>query len=806
MKYITFRNSFQNVTFHNSIRHYFAMKHQLKITLANIRKSRHTSALNLIGLSSAFAAFILIMLYVWNEYQFDRYHENAENIYRVEFKDPEGSKTGVFLLGPTGETLVNEFSNIVNSTTYMPWGKWGEQPFSYESNTGIHRSYEDYAFADEHLTEVFTFDFICGPEQPLYNNETAMVNETFARKAWKDEDPLGKTINTGGNKYTVTAVFRDLPENSIFTSPIILKIPTDGFIGEARKSWNVTNYPQFIKTTKGTNAEELSTMINEISSVPSRYRFFDNGKTMAEIVARPISELRFTKEVAENPLFGTNNKMFVDSLFIVGILIILVAMINYINFATAHLPKRMKTFNINRIIGSSKWNSAEQMMLETILLYTMAFVIALTLAYYLNKSFSVPVLGYQIPFEKNVFVLVTSAIIALVGAFIAGIYPAIVSTTGKPIQSLKKTQSGINENLRGTFTVFQFAATIALLVSTLTVIKQVRFMENTDLGFNKEHTFVLPMFTEIKDNYSTFENEILASPHIKQMTCSRAVPGRGQEANVFTVDDQRCAVYDWAVGDGYMEMMDFDIIEGRGFHKNSEADKGNFICNETAAKKYNWKLGTKINDKQIVGIMKDFNLVSLRETIEPFVFHKAYSLDETRTISLKLNGNNTKEALADIKTAFEKFCPEIPFKGHFLDDELNMLYAKESQQSKLITFFSILSAIVSMLGILGLSIFMCQQKIKEIGIRKVNGAKISEVLIMLNKSFVKWVLIAFCLATPIAVWLMKQWLNNFTFKTELNWWLFAIAGFVALAIALLTVSFQSWKAAARNPVEALRYE
>jgi len=314
------------------------------------------------------------------------------------------------------------------------------------------------------------------------------------------------------------------------------------------------------------------------------------------------------------------------------------------------------------------------------------------------------------------------------------------------------------------------------------------------------------MYDEIRNRYSAFRDKVKTSPYVEDLGCSRAVPGVAQEYNIFVVDGQSCFAWNWAVDDNYMKMMDFEIVDGRGFLENSEAENGNFICNETAAQKYNWKVGTKINDKQIVGIMKDFNMVSLREEIEPFVFRKAASPNELGVVSIKLQGNNQHQALADIKTVFEEFCPEIPFRGYFLNDQLNLLYAKETQQSRLITFFSLLSVIVSMLGILGLSIFMCQQKIKEIGIRKVNGAKVAEILSMLNKDFAKWVLIAFVIATPIAYYTMNKWLENFAFRTSLTWWIFALACLLSLGIALLTVSFQSWKAATKNPVESLRYE
>jgi putative ABC transport system permease protein len=253
-------------------------------------------------------------------------------------------------------------------------------------------------------------------------------------------------------------------------------------------------------------------------------------------------------------------------------------------------------------------------------------------------------------------------------------------------------------------------------------------------------------------------------------------------------------------------MMGFKILEGRNFLKDSEAEAQNVICNEAAARKFGWKLNTLVGSGHIVGIMKDFNYISLREQVEPFMFWYSNDSKHFGAISLKLtDGANTK-ALADIGKIYSSLNPKFPFRYYFLDDHLNLLYSKENQQAKLVTAFSLLSVIVSVLGILGLSIFMCQYKIKEIGIRKVNGARISEVMAMLNRDFIKWVAIAFIIATPVAYFAMNRWLESFAYKTTLSWWIFALAGLLALGIALLTVSWQSWKAATRNPVEALRYE
>ena len=783
------------------------MKQQFKFAFKNLKRSSFTTLLNLIGLTTAFAAFILIMLYVWNEKHFDSYNEHVNEIYRLEVKSPDNPKTSIYMLGPTGSTLVDEFPEIEASTTFMPWGKWGEETFFWENAGEQIKSFEDYSYSDKYLTDVFTFNILKGEKkQPLSQPGSAIVSEQFAQKAWGKTDPIGKQLKSNGNTYTVTAVFARLPENSVIQSPIILTLPSNSWLAESAKGWNVTNYPQFIKVAKGTDPDNLNNQINSQSIVRSKYMFFQNGTISAEIVARPLRNLHFSNEAAETPLFTTNSCTFVNSLFWIGILILLVATINYTNFATATVPKRVKSISVARIIGSSRFNAVTISILETVIIFASSFVAAFGFALIINQHFTKLVVGYTLPFFENPNLLLGIAFGCIILGILTGLYPALSLTSGKPVETIKKFGVNTKLNFRGALTISQFSATIALIAVSTLVVKQVRYMEEANLGFQKNNTLVLRMNNDLKQNYTSFENKLQTIAQISGVSRSRAVPGQAQEMRSFNINGQNCSVWFWAVDGNYIDLMEFEIVEGRNFIKNSQAEQPNMICNETAARQYGWEVGTRIGNGVLVGIMKDFNFVSLREEVQPFSFWYSNSNQPFACISIKLNSGNVKEILARIEKIYNEFSPNTPFHYYFLDDKLNMLYLRESQQVKLITFFSLLSVIVSILGILGLSTFMCQYRVKEIGIRKVNGAKIIEVLTMLNKDFVKWVAIAFVIATPIAYYAINKWLENFAYKTELSWWIFALAGLLALGIALLTVSWQSWRAATRNPVEALRYE
>lgn len=786
------------------------MKHLVRIAWGNLRKSTSTTLLNLLGLVSAFATFTLILLYAWNEYHFDGFQENKAEIYQLGYKIPAQDQTNVFMYGPTGQTLCSEFPDFKLSTTYSPQGMFsGEQKFLYESTPGTMKStYEHFAYTDENLLRIFTFNFIHGVgPNPLDAPQSAIVNESFARKIWGDSDPIGKTLEFTTREMhslcTITGVFKDLPKNSIFGCPIIVRYPTEGRMSENIKSWGMINFPQFVLVKPGSTRKHLEELMNKQSMVRAKYQWMDNGKTAGSLIARPLGDMHFLSEKGPFQIFESNNKTFVDSLLAIGFLILLIAIINFINFTTAQISMRMKTFSISRIIGGGPWNAMFQLLTETLFLFFVSFVLGMAVAWFINQYFSVWVLGYKLPVS---IALGYSFLIILLMGILSGVYPALALMSANPVEKLKQPTFRVKSTFKDVLTVFQFTATIALIAVSIGIFKQIRYMESADVGYTKGNIYVVGLNDELRQKFDTFRDKLMTSPHVKQIACSAGVPGKLMLMNGFEFKGKKVGVYDWGVDDQYMDMMGFKMVDGRGFIKDSETEDGNYICNETAAKKYEWKVGDKLRDGQLVGIMKDFNLISLREEITPFVFSKVSSKSNLGFASIKFSDGHNKEVLALAREIYKELCPnDIPTE-YFLDDHLNLLYIKENQQAWLITFFSLLSVIVSVLGTLGLSIFLCQRKVKEIGIRKVNGAQVPEIVSMLNLDFVKWVVIAFVIATPIAYYIMRQWLSDFAYKTSLSWWIFALAGLLSLGIALLTVSWQSWKAATRNPVEALRYE
>lgn len=792
-----------------------------KTVCRNIKAYKTSSVFNFIGLITAFTVFVLIMLYVHTEYSFDTYHQGYKDIYRLEVKTPDKSKSSVYMSGLTKDVIEEQLPEVMATTLYMPWGKWIEILFEWEHEGEQKTGYNDYAISDKHLTEVFTFDFLhAASDTPLAEPNSVMVSEAFALKLWGTTEVMGKTLKVADivsseqNEYRVTAVFRTPPKNSIFNEPAIFSFPTTGWLEAMYKSWGIVNFPEFIKVTPGTDHSLLQAGISSIDILKEKYSFYDKGSKRAEVMARPLSELRFTKDVVENPLFNTNNRASVNILLIVGIFILVIAMLNYINFATAMLPKRMKNIGVSRILGSSGRRVATLHITEAVLFFVISFLIGIVLAAVVNRHFGTGLFEYRLDFTLCIIPLLVIALVAILSGVVAGTIPALGSMAITPTDAVKRKYALVRSSSRGWLTVVQFAATIALIAMSALTIKQVRFMKNRPLGFDKENRMVITTTNDLLRNLNAFELTLQNSPLIEATALSSGVPGVPSNMEGFRFNDETYQTWLWNVDDKYIKMMDFELIEGRHFLPNSEAERNSVIINETAKRQFGLELGSHIMKGdadgnpiyfQVVGVVKDFNFASLRERVEPFMFR--YLPNPFHGfVNVKLATNDVKSTVDFVTKEYNKLSPNEPIRYYFLDEQLNLLYEKEDRVIGMIAMFSLLSLVVSVLGVLGLSIFTSQYRTKEIGIRKVNGASVPEIVRMLNRNVLDWLVIAFVIATPIAYWAMNRWLENFAYKTALSWWIFALAGLAALIVALLTVSWQSLRAATRNPVEALKYE
>jgi putative ABC transport system permease protein len=510
--------------------------------------------------------------------------------------------------------------------------------------------------------------------------------------------------------------------------------------------------------------------------------------------------------------FAYVNPVILNVLALLTLVLMIMGAVNFINFATSQAPLRAKALSVLQVLGGKRLSSMAQIVAESVILSVAALILSLIL-YWISYSFIETMFDISgLSMVNRPWFMLWFVLFAIGFGILAGLYPARYITSSPLAQSVKGQIrfSGKGKYFRNSLITIQFIFTIALLASAFVIEKQLNFWQNFDLGINKEHVVYMNTTNVLRDHYQALADELMKNENIADYTYSQFIPGNVGMGWGREVDGQYIQLMCWPVDDRFLDFFGIKIADGRGFSKGSQADINTFILNKKAVEKFGWNnpLERQMNGfdftGQIVGVAENINFASLKEEVGPMQFWRT----DTRknNLILRLKPGNYTQTMAFIQNTAHKFDPKNQFEVKFLDDALNKLYDKEKRMAHFIEFVALWCMLLAVTGLLGLIIFICRDRIKEIGIRKVNGATIAEVVSMLNRDIVQWVFIAFVLATPIAWYAMNKWLESFAYKTSLSWWIFALAGLLALGIALLTVSWQSWKAATRNPVEALRYE
>jgi putative ABC transport system permease protein len=703
------------------------------------------------------------------------------------------------------------------------------------AENNIYARYKDNKFiekriyyADPNLFDVFDFKLTEGDKtQALSNPNTILLTRSAVKKYFGNENPMGKSVTLLNNQnFMVTGVLEDLPGNSHLQFDLIassLSLPE-----RERVDWgSFNNVYTYVMAKEGVDPkvfeQKFETCLKKYEDQviikyinPSVKEFEKNGNYFKHNL-QPLSDIHLNSSFAEEATtFG--NLRFLIILAITGILILVIACSNFINLSTATAAKRAKEIGVKKIIGSMKKDIFFQVMAEIFIYCIMSLILAIVLLAItlpvLNK-FSGIILNFNVFFNKTGLLLIT--LMPIVVTILAGIYPTFFINRFKLIETVKGKSNVNNQKpwLRGGLVAMQFTIFIVLIVSTITINKQINLMRSQNPGFNKENVLVVKNMFYLGDQMASFKNELLKSPSIISASFSSSIPSMDDFAgNAFRQKGQKekYLMDRMQVDADFLKTLDTKMVDGHFFSNNLKSENNLAIINEQAAKLLGWsdsndKILTDINggehDFQVIGIVKDFHMKSLRENAKPLVL---FVSDMSNYLAIRIQPGDISTMLDRVKDQWGKFNNDAPFEYFFLDQSFDAQYRSEERLSKIIGLFTLVAIIIACLGLFGLVSYTATQKIKEIGIRKVNGARISEVLIMLNKDFVKWIAIAFAIATPIAWFVMQRWLENFACKTDLSWWIFVVTGFLTLGIALITVSFQSWKAATRNPVEALRYE
>jgi len=780
----------------------------LKLIIRSLKKNMAISLLNVLGLTIGLTVSALIFLFVIKENSTDKFIPNLDRIYCITSHNET-------YLSHKEINLIKEELPDVDKITYcsVDWSpqiflKRGEDKFKVEK----------MMTADTCFFRVFQFQTVWGnPQTALNTSNKLVITKSLSNKIFGNENPVGKTVVYNATYLQdevveIGAVIEDFPEESSWYFDAMLSFQTNYKIPwyvNNMKHWGTCNYKAFARTDNGVTEAAFLNKLAHISTdkVPQKQRALSFGLVPFSKVYFDLPELTFLKH---------GNKLTLSIIGVSGVLIFLLACINYINMTTAQRGKRAKNIGIIKTLGGSSKKVVGLVMFEAIIQVSLALIVSLLVITSLLPLFneltsSTYELG-DILSLKHVLWLMA---IFLGMIAITGLIPGVIFSKVHSFSLIKKATNARWTSLsRNGLLVFQFTVTIALLSSVLIINKQSNYMLGKSPGFDKEGIIYASTNSDIYNQIDVFKDQIQALPGVAEITFSES-PFINNDQNwgrklIHQGDERDIHFSKLSVSPNFFQFFGIGLLEGRIFNKNSNS-KQEFIFNQVAKKQFGIEelAATKMEysepDKgQVVGIIEDYNFESLHVPIRAAGYQCSRECDEV--IYLKLKPLQHKQTIQQITAIWNNLSPDFPMEYHFVDDKWNTFYKAERQFKSIVSYTTIISILLSCLGLIGLTFYVIEQRTKEIGIRKVNGAKVYEVLNLLNKDFIKWVAIAFLIACPIAWYAMHKWLENFAYKASLSWWIFALAGLLALGIALLTVSWQSWRAATRNPVEALRYE
>jgi putative ABC transport system permease protein len=806
------------------------IRNYIKVAFRNLWKNKGYSAINIIGLAVGLATCLLILLYVWDELSYDRFHENAKRIYRVD-SDIRFGGTDMKLAvssDPMGSTLkkdypeVEQFARIYASSG----GRLLKKGDNYINEVSL-------AFVDSTFFDVFSFSLISGNAKTALNDpNTAVISESAAVKYFGTRDAVGRTVETNEKEiYKITGVMKDMPANSHFRYDFLLSMDNVKYGFGNYLSHNFHTYILLTKTAKASAFDRIFRDFLVKNVLPQAKQFmqinsmedFEKAGNKLQYYLTPLTDIHLKSDrFPELGVNGTAQNVYIFSA--VAFFILLIACINFMNLSTARSANRAKEVGIRKVLGTAKSTLISQFLTESTLVSFLSLAIALVITFLVlpffndlaSKTLSIKSL-FQPGFLPFLF------IIPLFVGLIAGSYPAFYLSSFQPITVLKgKLSSGFRKSsFRSTLVVIQFAATIFLIVATIVVYNQLNYIQNRKLGFNKDQVLVIDNAFVLGSNVRAFKEEMLKNPSVVSGSLSSFLPVSESSRSDNTYS--KSSVMDmtsglnmqtWYVDHDYLKTMGMELIAGRAFSKDFGTDSTAVIINETTAKLLGYEnpIGKLIyssdNDNvmyplNIVGVVKNFHYESLRQTVGPLCFRLGES---TGSAIFKVNAKNIIGLVSSVEQTWKKMAPGMPFSYRFLDDAFDRMYRAEQRVGKISMAFSILAILVACMGLFGLATFAAEQRLKEIGIRKVLGASVASIVEMLSADFMKLILISALIAFPVSWWAMHNWLTNFAFRINISWWVYVVAAGIAFFIALTTISFQAIKAAVSNPVNSLRAE
>ena len=802
------------------------LKNYFKIALRNIFRTRTYSLINVGGLAVGMAACLLIFLYVENDLSFDRFNTNYNRIYRVVVEPKHSSGNSNWPLTPSGyaPAFVNEFPSIraVRITPpafYTPVIRYGDKLF-----TG-----KDFVFADSTFFDVFTFPLIQGnPRTVLARPFSLVLSQSEAWKIFGDTDPIGKIIRVSNLfDFTVTGVAEDPPRNSsiqfnyLASSVNIKDLYTTQYhlsmFKDILDNFNSENFFTFLLLPKGLAIKSLE---KQMPAFVGKYvGLREEGES--QIVLQPLGNIHFNTSLQDD--FPNKGDLRYDyMLSAIALLILLIACVNFINISTARSATRAREIGLRKVLGANRSGLVRQLMVEFALLTLGSAVLAFgILELFLPEFDSMAKAHLSAELLANPAVIVAFVSVWALVVFLACVYPSMYLSSFEPSSIIKGVFGGRTggHRLRKSLIVFQFAVSVFLLVVTVVVWRQYNFLVSHKLGFNDRQVLFVPPNSEITGDYDPFKAQLLQRPDVRYVSRANWVPGNASDEETFYWRGRSgwhpLDSYSLIVDPDFVKALGLKLVAGRDFSWERPSDwSDGYILNETAARMIGWRPDSAINQPliawyhkgRVIGVVKDFNFRSLRRGIEPVVMVMDSSLVSAQGIVIKMSSKDIPATLSYIDGTWKQFSPDFPFDFHFLDQSFDQLYRSEQRLSEIFLTFSVLAILIACLGLFGLAAYATQQRTKEMGIRKVLGASIPQVVSLIAGDFIRLVIIANVIAWPLAYYAMERWLQSFAYRIDMGLWSFIFSGGLALMIALATVTAQAVRAATANPVEALRYD
>ncbi len=784
------------------------IRNYIKIALRNLSRHKGYSLINIAGLAIGMACCILILLWVQDELSFDRFHENADSIYRViqDIKFSDHSTTWAITQGPLGPSLKEDFPEIVN--------------FTRVTGRRFRLAYQDNSFdevlgmADGSIFEMFTFPLIEGdPQTALSDPHSIVLTEEMARKYFGDEHPIGKVLKADDEyDFLVTGILEEFPLNSHFRYDFLIPFIFGRELKYTVDNWRNSQFSTYVQIQEGIPYQEV---VQKISGYLYEKPTIEKD---AKLNLQPLGRIHLHSNYEFDRPHGDITYVTIFSL--IAFFILLIACINFMNLTTARSANRAREVGMRKVAGAYRRDLVRQFFGESILLAFIALIFAVGIVYLLLSVFN-ELAAKELSFEisGNIQTLSVLAGVALITGIIAGSYPALFLSAFQPADVLKGTLFSSNRGatFRKVLVVLQFSLTILLIVCTTIVYNQMNFMRNRKLGYDKEYLVYAVLRGDMRQQFDVVKEELLKNPNILAVTSSGTLPTYGYNFSnsLWRWEGQdpdeeilmRASFIDY----NYFETLGLEIIEGRSYSKQFSTDPTEaLIVNEEAVKVMGMEsplgkqLGIGDNQAKIIGVVKNYHFRSLKQEIEPLIL--ILNPSNCWALFARLSSEDVSKTIGYMEKVWGEFASGYPFNYRFMDEAIDNLYRAEQQIGTLFRYFTILAIFISCLGLFGLASFMAEQRTKEIGIRKVLGASVSKILLLLSKEYAKWVLFANIIAWPFAYYTMNKWLQGYAYRINIAVWSFVLAAVLALAIALFTVSYQAVRAATANPADALRYE